>query len=61
MSNKSVNKVSLLGSVRHDPEVKITANGVPVGRFSLATNERFKNKSGKFQERTEWHNVSSII
>jgi single-strand DNA-binding protein len=57
MSNKSVNKVILLGSVGHDPEVKVTANGIPVGRFSLATNERFKNKSGKFQDRTEWHNV----
>jgi single-strand DNA-binding protein len=54
---KSVNKVILLGSVGHDPEVKVTANGIPVGRFSLATNERFKDKSGKFQEHTEWHNV----
>ena len=57
MSNKSVNKVILLGSVGHDPEVKVTASGIPVGRFGLATNERFKDKSGKFQERTEWHNV----
>src|SRR5215472_4475825 len=54
---KSVNKVILLGSVGHDPEVKITASGIPVGRFSLATNERFKDKSGKFQDRTEWHSV----
>jgi single-strand DNA-binding protein len=57
MSNKSVNKVILLGSVGHDPEVKVTASGIPVGRFSLATNERFKDKSGKFQDRTEWHNI----
>ena len=54
---KSVNKVILLGTVGHDPEVKVTASGIPVGRFSLATNERFKDKSGKFQDRTEWHNV----
>jgi single-strand DNA-binding protein len=54
---KSVNKVILLGLVGHDREVKVTASGTPVGRFSLATNERFKDKSGKFQERTEWHNV----
>ena len=54
---KSVNKVILLGSVGHDPEVKVTASGIPVGRFSLATNERFKDKSGKLQDRTEWHNV----
>src|SRR5215469_11858339 len=57
MSNKSVNKVILLGSVGHDPEVKYTASGIPVGRFSLATSERFKDKSGNFQDRTEWHNV----
>jgi single-strand DNA-binding protein len=56
-SQKSVNKVILLGSVGHDPEVKFTASGIPVGRFSLATNERFKDNSGKFQERTEWHNI----
>src|SRR5215471_2955405 len=54
---KSVNKVILLGSVGHDPEVSYTASGIPVGRFSLATNERFTDKSGKFQDRTEWHNV----
>ena len=54
---KSVNKVILLGLVGHDPEVKVTPSGIPVGKFSLATNERFKDKSGKFQERTEWHNV----
>jgi len=57
MTEKSVNKVILLGSVGQDPEVKVTATGIPVGKFSLATNERFKDKSGKFQHRTEWHNV----
>ena len=51
------NEVILLGLVGHDPEVKVTPSGIPVGKFSLATNERFKDKSGKFQERTEWHNV----
>src|SRR5262245_27408523 len=46
MSNKSVNKVILLASpVGHDPEVKYTASGIPVGRFNLATNERFKTKA----------------
>jgi single-stranded DNA-binding protein len=43
---KSVNKVILLGLVGHDPEVKVTAIGIPVGRFSLTTNERFEDKSG---------------
>src|SRR5215472_4996337 len=48
---KSLNKVILVGLVGKDPEVKYTASGIPVGRFSLATNERFKDKGGKFQDR----------
>ncbi len=54
---KSVNKVILVGNVGADPEVKYTPSGIPVGKFSLATNERFKNKSGEWQDRTEWHNI----
>lgn len=54
---KSVNKVILVGNVGNDPEVKYTPSGIPVGKFSLATNERFKDKNGEFQERTEWHNI----
>lgn len=54
---KSVNKVILVGNVGADPEVKYTPSGIPIGKFSLATNERFKNKSGEWQDRTEWHNI----
>jgi single-strand DNA-binding protein len=54
---KSINKVILVGNVGKDPEIKYTPNGVPVAKFSLATNERFKDKSGEWQDRTEWHNV----
>jgi len=54
---KSVNKVILIGNVGKDPEVKYTPSGVPVGKFSLATNERFKDKAGEWQERTEWHSI----
>jgi single-strand DNA-binding protein len=54
---KSVNKVILVGNVGKDPEIKYTPSGIPVGKFSLATNERFKDKHGEFQERTEWHNI----
>ncbi len=54
---KSVNKVILVGNVGQDPEVKYTPSGIPVGKFSLATNERFKDKNGEFQERTEWHTI----
>jgi single-strand DNA-binding protein len=54
---KSVNKVILLGNLGKDPEVKYTPSGTPVAKFSLATNERYKDKGGEWQERTEWHNI----
>ena len=54
---KSVNKVILVGNVAQDPEVKYTPSGIPIAKFSLATNERFKDRSGEWQDRTEWHNV----
>jgi single-strand DNA-binding protein len=57
MSGKSVNKVILLGNLGKDPEVKYTPSGTPVAKLTLATNERFKDKEGQWQDRTEWHNV----
>lgn len=54
---KSVNKVILLGNLGKDPEIKYTPQGTPVARFSLATSERYKDKAGEWQERTEWHNI----
>ena len=54
---RSVNKVILVGNVGQDPEVKYTPSGTPVAKFSLATNERFKDRGGEWQDRTEWHNV----
>jgi single-strand DNA-binding protein len=54
---KSVNKVILLGNLGKDPEIKYTASGLPVAKFSLATNERYKDKGGEWQDRTEWHNI----
>jgi single-strand DNA-binding protein len=57
MAGKSVNKVILIGNLGKDPEVKYTQGGMPVAKFSLATNERFKDKDGNWQDRTEWHNI----
>jgi single-strand DNA-binding protein len=56
---KSINKVilALVGNVGKDPEVKYTPSGVALAKFSMATNERFKDKSGEWQDRTEWRNV----
>lgn len=54
---KSVNKVILIGNLGKDPEVKYTPSGTPVAKFTLATNERYKDKDGQWQDRTEWHNI----
>lgn len=54
---RSVNKVILIGHLGKDAEVRYTPNGVAVASFSIATNERFKDKDGNWQDRTEWHNV----
>jgi len=56
---KSVNKVILIGNLGKDPEVKYTPQGTAVAKFTLATNERFKDKSGEWQDRTEWHNITA--
>ncbi len=53
----SVNKVILIGRLGKDPELKYTPSGTPVARFSLATDESFKNRAGEQQKRTEWHNI----
>jgi single-strand DNA-binding protein len=54
---KSVNKVILVGNVGKDPEVRYSQSGTPVANFSLATNERFKDRGGEWRDRTEWHNI----
>ena len=56
---KTVNKVILLGNVGKDPEIKSTTGGTLVANLSLATSERYKDKGGEWQERTEWHNLVS--
>jgi len=53
----SVNRVILVGRLGRDPEVKYTPSGAPVAKFSLATDEVFKDRSGEQQKHTEWHNI----
>jgi single-strand DNA-binding protein len=53
----SVNKVILIGRLGRDPELKYTPSGAPVAKFSLATDENFKDRTGEQQKRTEWHNI----
>ncbi|HHH53742.1 MAG TPA: single-stranded DNA-binding protein [Bacteroidetes bacterium] len=54
---KMVNKVFLLGNLGKDPEIRQLESGTKVARFPLATHESFKDKSGEWQQRTEWHNI----
>ena len=53
----SVNKAILVGNLGKDPELRYTPSGTAVCTFSLATTDRFKNKQGEQQDRTEWHNI----
>src|SRR5579871_1420408 len=53
----SINKVILIGRLGKDPEVKYTSNGSPVAKFTLATDEVYKDRAGEQQRRTEWHNI----
>jgi single-strand DNA-binding protein len=52
-----VNKVIIIGNLGGDPTVRYTAGGAPVANFNVATSERFNNKAGEREERTEWHRV----
>src|SRR3954471_4205023 len=52
-----INKVILVGRLGKDPEIRSTPSGTSVARFSLATDEKFTDRNGEKQERTEWHNI----
>ncbi len=52
-----VNKVILIGHLGADPQMRFTPNGTPVAQFNLATTERFNDRNGERQERTEWHRI----
>lgn len=53
----SLNKVSLIGNVGKDPEIRSMNNGNRVASFSMAMTESWKDRSGEKKERTEWANV----
>lgn len=54
----SLNKVLLIATLGKDPELRHTASGQAVASFSAATSEKFKNKGGEWEERTEWHAIT---
>ena len=54
----SFNKVILVGNLGRDPELRYTPQGTPVCNFSIATNERRKDKNGEMQDTTTWFKVT---
>jgi single-strand DNA-binding protein len=53
--SRSLNKVTLIGNLGNDPEVRSTTGGNRVATFSLATSRSWNDASGTKQEKTEWH------
>ena len=51
------NKVQLIGRLGQDPEIINFADGNKMAKFSLATDDSYKDKDGKKVERTDWHNI----
>jgi single-strand DNA-binding protein len=57
---KTVNRVTLLGNVGKDPEVRAAPSGSIIANFSIATTDRYKDKAGEWKESTDWTNVASF-
>jgi single-strand DNA-binding protein len=54
----SLNKIQLIGHLGRDAELRHTSSGQAVSNFSVATTEKWKDKDGQLQEKTEWHRVN---
>jgi single-strand DNA-binding protein len=54
---KTVNRVTLLGNVGKNPEVRAAPSGSTIANFSIATTDRYKDAAGNWQDKTEWHNL----
>jgi single-strand DNA-binding protein len=54
---EGLNRVMLLGNIGQQPELRYTQSNQAVLSLRMATNERFKNRDGEWQDRTEWHSV----
>ncbi|MFM6935083.1 MAG: single-stranded DNA-binding protein [Flavobacteriales bacterium] len=57
--NALKNKVSLIGRLGVQPEVVNLESGRKLARFTLATNENYKNKNGEWQSITQWHTINA--
>jgi single-strand DNA-binding protein len=56
--SRSLNKVTLIGNVGSDPDIRTTPSGTRVAKLSLATNYRYKDRNDQFQDKTEWHRLT---
>src|SRR3569832_1110395 len=54
----SFNKITIVGNLGRDPELRYTAQGPPVCSFSMATNERRKDRNGEMQDHTTWFRIT---
>jgi len=54
---RGVNRVMLIGNLGKDPEMQFLEGNIAVAKFSLATTETYKDRSGKLISQTEWHTV----
>jgi len=54
---KSVNRITILGNLGRDPEIKTTQSGKSVCTLNIATSEIHRDKSSEWTESTDWHNV----
>lgn len=54
---RGLNKVTLIGNLGKDPEVRKLEGNVSVAKFTLATSESYKDENGQTHTHTEWHNV----
>lgn len=52
-----VNKVTLVGNLGRDPDLRRLENGTPVARVSVATTESYKDRDGQWHEQVEWHDI----
>lgn len=57
MASKSLNKVTLIGNVTRDPELRYTPQGNAVSTFGLATNRSWKTEGGEIREEAEFHRL----
>ena len=55
--NNLKNNVRLIGNLGMNPEVKETTNGKKLAKFSIATNEQYRNEKGEEVKETQWHNL----